>query len=329
MPRRHQPLEHPPGENPVPAAVDRHEVRRRRQRAEPVRRRDLPDPRPRAAHLRHHLRQPAGVAERRQRARHGERVDPEMVAHPVEGGDELGMPEPVADARPGHPVRLGEGAHADHPRLAHVERRERARRREVGIGLVEAEDAPARQPRHHLGDPRPLEPAPHRVVRVGEVEERRARLARGEKQRLGVLGVVAVGHGEKRPPEPRHVVVEGRVGPGRGHDRRPRRHEEPHQVAEQPVDPLAHGHVLRPHPVLRRQRRLELVELRIGVLPDLPRRRRHRGDRPRRRPEDALVRPDPRREPPAHGALLRLRPDEGHGRGQAGGEGRQAHGPEH
>ena len=178
-------------------------------------------------------------------------------------------------------------------------RRDRIGRGEVGIGLVEAEDGVAGKPRDHLGDARAGVPAPGRVVRVGEIDERRPGLARGEEQRLGVLGVVAIGDGNQPPPETRDVEGEGRVGAGRGHDRRAGRDEEPDEQAEQAVDPLAHHDVLRPDAVVGGQRGLEVVDFGIAVHPGLGGGVRHRGDGARRGAEDALVGADAGNERPA------------------------------
>ena len=252
------------------------------------------------------------------------RADAEVVAHPVEGGGEVGVSDGVADADPGHAVRLGEGPHADDAGVARVDRGDRVGGREVGIGLVETEHGVAGHPRDHLGDALSRVPRAGRVVGVREVEERRARLARGEKQRLGVLGVVAIGDGDELAAEARDVEGEGRIGAGRGDDGRAGGDEQADEEAEQTVDTLADDDVLRADAVVGGERGLQVAHLGVAVHPGLGGGVGHRGDGARRRAEDALVGADAGDEGPARGALLRLGTDEGHGGGQARRGGRGA-----
>jgi hypothetical protein len=234
------------------------------------------------------------------------------------------MPEGVADAQAGEAMGLGEGAHPDQARVGRIERRQGAGRRRVGIGLVEAEQAVAGQGVEEPRDRGGGMPGAHRVVGVGEVDERRPRLARRRGEAVEIGGVVAVGHGPQHAAEARDVVVEGRVGAERGDDRGAGRHQQADEAAEQAVDALADHDVLRPDAVVRGDRRPQVVAFRVAVHPGVPGGRGDGGDGARRGAEHALVGAEPGAEGPPQGALLRLGADEGHGGGQARGEGRQA-----
>ena len=198
--------------------------------------------------------------------------------------------------------------------------------REVGVGLVEAEDRAAGEARDHLADAGAGMPAPHRVVGICQVNQWRGGLAGGEEQRLGVLGVVAVGDGDELAAEAGDVVGEGRVGAGGGHDGRAGGDEEADEVAEEAVDAFADGDVRGGDAVVGGERGLELEELGVGVHPAVCGGVGHGGDGGRGRAEDALVGADPGGERAAEGAFLGLRADEGDRGGEAGGEGGQAHG---
>ena len=129
-------------------------------------------------------------------------------------------------------------------------------------------------------------PAAHRVVGVGEVDQRRAGAAGGEEQRLGVLGVVAVGDGDEAAAEAGDMVGEGRVGAGRGDDRRAGGDQQADEVAEQAVDALADDDVRGPDAVVGGERGLEVEHLGVAVLPGLgggarPSRRRRAGEGPK------------------------------------------------
>ena len=267
MPRAVSAVEDAAGVGAVAAAVDGDEVGGGGQRRQAVLRGDRGEALPAGGDLGGDLGDPGAVGERGQRPGDGEAVDAEMVAHTVEGGDELGMAEGVADARAGHAVRLGEGAHADHPRLVRVERRQGVGGCEVGIGLVEAEDRAAGEARDHLADAGAGMPAPHRVVGICQVNQWRGGLAGGEEQRLGVLGVVAVGDGDELAAEAGDVVGEGRVGAGGGDDGRAGGDEEADEVAEEAVDAFADRDVRGGDAVVGGERGLELEELGVGVHP--------------------------------------------------------------
>ena len=261
-----------------------------------------------------------------QRARLGDAVDAEVVADLVEALDHARLADRVADARAGHAVGLGEGAEADDLRIGDVDRRRGAGRRELAIGLVEAEHGAGRQPRDQRLDGRAVPPGAHRVVRVGEEQQARLLLVRERQQGVGILAVVDVRRGDQPPAIAGDMEVEGGIGAERGRDRHARLDEQAHDVAEQSVDALAHHDVLRLHAVLRGQRVLEVVVLGIAVFPGIGRLLAHRLDGARRRAEHALVGADAGAEQAAALALLRFRPDEGHGRGQLlddGGIGRQ------
>ena len=74
-------------------------------------------------------------------------VDPEMVAHLVEGADGLGFADGVAAAQAGQTVGLREGAEAQDIWAGDVQRRQRAGGRGFAIGLIEQQERRAAQQR--------------------------------------------------------------------------------------------------------------------------------------------------------------------------------------
>jgi len=270
------------------------------------------------------------VGERGQRADLCRAVQAEMVADAVEAGHRHRRPEGVADPRPGHAMRLGEGAEADHPRVLHVDPRQRLLGEEIGIGLVEEQQRARRQVIEHRLDPPRRLPRAHRVVRIGEIDEPRPGPGRAGDKAVRVLGVVAVGHLVQHAAEARDMVVEGRIGAVRGHHRLARGEEQSHREAEQPVDALARHDLRRCHAMTRGQRGAQLVAVGVAVFPRLGHRRPHRLDGPRRGAEAVLVGAEPGAAQEVAAQLERLGPGEGHRRRQAGGdrgEAQAVHGP--
>jgi hypothetical protein len=92
------------------------------------------------------------VGQRGQRAGLSDPAHAEVVADLVEGADQVGMADGVADAETGHAVALGEGAHPDHAGVGRVDRRGDAVRGEVDIGLVEDEHCPRGDMGNRFGD---------------------------------------------------------------------------------------------------------------------------------------------------------------------------------
>jgi hypothetical protein len=111
--------------------------------------------------------------------------------------------------------------------------------------------------------------------------------------------------------ETRDMVVERGIGPVRGDHRIARLDQQAHEVAQEPVDPLAHDEVRGPDAQMRGKRGLQVMALRVAVFPQFGRGRGDRLDRARRGAEAVLVRPQPRGEGRAAGAFLRLGADEG------------------
>ena len=243
-----------------------------------------------------------------------------MVADLVEGGDQIGMAERVADALAGHAIGLGEGAHADHARIVEGQRQRGGGRGAIDIGLVQHQQRVFGQRLHGAGDFGAVDPAAHRVVGIGDIDQLGPGLARPGEERVRILGIVAVGHLVQHAAEARHVVVEGRIGAVGGHHRVARLDQQADQRAEQPVDAFADGDPVRLDPVMGGQRLAQVVAFGVGIAPDGVERLAHRLERLRRGAEDILVRADPGGEGLALGAFLRFGPDEGDGGGQALGE---------
>ncbi len=129
-------------------------------------------------------------------------------------GHDLGVGHEVAEARPGHRPRLGEGAHDHHVAGARrVRRPERQGRRrgELAVGLVHHQQ-PGHQARHRGDLPGGVRP-PRRVV--GRAEERDHRIRPGHHPGHGVEVeaevVPAPAGGDGRTGDPGDVAVQ-RVG---------------------------------------------------------------------------------------------------------------------
>ena len=75
---------------------------------------DLAQPFATLSHPGDHFAEPGAVRDRGERTGLRDRAEAEMVAHPVEGGDQIRVADGIADPRPREAVRLGEGAHPDH-----------------------------------------------------------------------------------------------------------------------------------------------------------------------------------------------------------------------
>ena len=190
-------------------------------------------------------------------------------------------------------------------------------RRELDIGLVEHQQRAVRHRLDHRPDPVGTVPGAHRVVGVGDVDELGAGLGSLFDERLGVLVVVAVGHGDDLSAEARDMVVEGRVGARGGDHCVAGADREPDEVAEQPVDAFADHDIGGRRAGGGGQRLAQVVARGIAVFPDLGRRFFHRRHRAGRGTEDAFIGAEPRAERPPPVALLRFRPDEGDGGGEA------------
>ena len=226
------------------------------------------------------------------------------------------MPDAVADARPRHPMRLGEGAKAEHARVVRVHRPVRILPREVHVCLVEGEHDILGKRLDERPHPRRVVPGPHRIVGVGEVDERGPGLANRLREGVRILVVVAVGHRHEARTEARDMEVEGRVGAGRGHHRGSGLGQHPHHEAEQLVDAGPEADLAGIHPMMLGEERPEVVALRVAVPGDAFDRGAHGLGCTGRNPEGALVRTDANVERPAGPPLDGFGADEGDGRGK-------------
>ena len=313
---RDQPRQHRTRKGPVAPAIDGHEIGGRGQRVQPVVARNgsnrlarLGDPRDRG------LQVPLiGQSRQRRRLRHAAHA--EMVADLVEGIREIGMRQPIAHAQPGQPVRLGEGAQPDNARMVHIKRQDGTAGRGIGIGLVECQHRPLGQRIDHRLHGRRLMPASHRVVGIGEIDQFCINRPRLGQKRVWIFMVARIGHLVQHAAKTRHMVVEGGIGPVRGHDRIAGADEQPHEIAQQPVDPLAHHDIGAGHPVMRSDRFAQIVKLGVAIHPRLTGGLFHRRNRARAGAKDAFIGPDPRHEGGTARAFLRLGPDKGDRCGQ-------------
>ena len=219
----------------------------------------------------------------------------------------------------GHPVGLGEGAHADQPGVVHVDREDGVRRHEVQVRLVEHEEAAGRQAVQQIAHGVAAEIGSRGVVRVGEVEDGRLR-ARGQvRQRGQVVPVAAVGYRFQPAAEAVDVIDEGRVATeGRG-DGVARVHVHADDQSQQVVDPRAEGHVPDIHAVHRGQFGPQVVTFGVAIPRDASRGFAHGRRGPGRYAEGAFVGAD------AHAERFSLTTFDGFGTHEGGRGGQACH----
>ena len=180
----------------------------------------------------------------------------------------LGLADGVAAANAGKPVGLREGTHPQHVRPRRVDRRQCGGRADLAIGLVEQKHRRLGQRLDEAGDLVRLPPGAHRIVGIGEIDERAPFPGcTAVEQVVEALPVVLVGHGDQPPARARDMEVEGRVGAERRHHRRARLDEHAHDQAEQPVDALADNHVFVADAEMRRQCRLQVEIVGVAIHP--------------------------------------------------------------
>ena len=189
-------------------------------------------------------------------------------------------------------------------------------RRELHVRLVEGEHRVLGERRDERPYPRRIVPGSHRVVRVGEVDEGRPRVADGLGEGIRILVVVAVGNRHETRAKTRDVVVEGRIGARRRDHRGSGHGQHPHHEAEQLVDAGPEADLANVDPVMLGEGRPQVVALRVAVPGHLLDRGAHGLGRFRRDPEGALVGPDAKVEDPAGPPLDGFRADEGNGGGK-------------
>jgi hypothetical protein len=207
-------------------------------------------------------------------------------------------------------------ANPDHARVVGRDRRDGVGRRELDIGLVQQQEAAVGQRVERGGDALPPVPRAHRVVGIGKVDQLGACFPCAVEQRGDILVIVAIGHLVQCAAETGHVVVEGRICPLRGDDCIARRHEKPHEVAQQPVDTFAHQHVFGRRVHVRGKGKAQVMAARVAVFPDIGYGLAHGVDGRGRRAEKILVGAETGGERLPPGALLFFGADERHGCGK-------------
>ena len=130
-----------------------------------------------------------------------------------------------------------------------------------------------------------LPPGAHRVVGVGEIDQRRVLALHRRKQSVEAFAVVFVWHGDQPPAETCDVEVEGRVGPERGDDSHARRDHHAHDEVEQPVYAFADDDIVVGDAEMGSDRGLEVEIVGVAIHPHVWRRRPHGRDDRGRRPK--------------------------------------------
>ena len=246
-----------------------------------------------------------------------------VVADLVKGLDQRLGPDGISNPQPRQPMRLGKCPHPDHARVGGVKRRGGAGRGEVDVGFVEDQQCPGGHVVDHPGDGVGAVVAAHRIVGIGDVDQFCLRFPGLGDQTGGVFMVAGIGDGVQGAAIARHVKVEGRIGPGAGHNMVARPDQQAADKAQQAVDPFARHDVGRITAMMGGDGGAQVVHFRVGVFPAVNRRGLHCGNGAGRGAEGGFVRPKAGFERHAPGAFLRLGSDKGHGGGQAGGQRRQ------
>jgi len=227
--------------------------------------------------------------------------------------------------RAGQVVDFREGAHA---RIIGGHRGGCAFGSAFNISLIEDQKAVARQSVQGGDYVGTVMPTAHRVVGIGEIDEFRANLSGFGKKRRGILVIIAVGHFVERPAVTRHMVVECRIGPARGHHRIAIGYKQSHEIAQEPVDPLARNDVAWGQAVSCGKRLAQVMVLWVAVFPDVSRSLGHGRDGLGRGTKDAFIGAEARFEWGLAGAFLRFGAHKGHGRSEGLGKrgiGRASH----
>ena len=193
-------------------------------------------------------------------------TDPEVRADLVEISDNPLVGDAIANPQAGKTVGLGEGAQANQPGVADIQRSEAVLRREFHIGFVENKQAVVRQ----VGQDLLNNPAPQKgagwVVRVGQIKQLGLGLPRlGQQGVHVVVARLAVGHQRQATAETGHVVVEGGIGAERGNHGFAGIEERPHDQPQQAVDALADDQILRLYRHGRGEFLPQVVMFRVAV----------------------------------------------------------------
>ena len=241
-----------------------------------------------------------------------------MVADAVKARNRAGGAEAIANTLTREPISFREGTEADDVRHVgqSLDRGQGVFGREFAVGFIKHQQSGLRQGLCELDDGfRPV-PASHRVVRVGEIDERRIFALHGFKQRLHILAIVTIGHGHEPAAEAGNMVVEGGISAERGNDRRIVADDQTHHEPQKPVDTFADNEAIRRQTDPAGERLPQIMVLGIGIAPGERCRFAHGLDHRGRRTEAVFVRTETGAECRSHHAFLRLRTDEGNGRRQ-------------
>ena len=252
-----------------------------------------------------------------------------MVTDFIKGGNQRFRPQRVTHPRPGQPIGLGKGAHTDQARVFDIHRRRSAFGREFNIGLVQNKQCVRWQVFHRGHDIRAFVPCPHRVVRIGQIDQLRPHLGRLTEQGAGVFVVVAIGNLVQHPAKSRDMIIKRGISPVGRDNRIALFDHKPDQIAQQPVNAFADHDVFGANGMMRGQCCAQIMGFRVAIHPLIRRCLLHCGNRTGRRAKDVFIRPKTRLERAIIHTFLCLGADERHGgrkRGNKRGVSRSGHG---
>ena len=156
-------------------------------------------------------------------------------------------------------------------------------------------------------------PGAHRVVGIGEIDQRCIFASHGVEQRIQVLVVIAERHGDKLAAKACDMEIEGWIGTERGDDRGSWLDDQPDNESQKPVYAFADHHPFRRQAEMRAQRHAQIMVLWIGVAPAERGFARDCLNHRRGRTKTVFIGAKPRLKLRTTRPLLGFRPDERHG----------------
>ena len=201
-----------------------------------------------------------------------------MIADLVEGTDQIRGTYGVTHPQPRHAIAFGKGPQADHMRVVGGDFRRSSCWGKVDVGLIQHQQCRFRQRCNHPFQGGTFVPRAHRIVGVGEVDQLGLRGFGLGQQCLGVFMVAPVRDLVQDAAKARYVEIEGGIGPIRCHHRITGADKQPHQIAQQSIDPFADHDMIGRDAMVRRQSVAQFMHLGVAIHPDVGGSGHHRGD---------------------------------------------------
>ena len=152
-------------------------------------------------------------------------------------------------------------------------------------------------------------PRTHRVVRIGDVDQRRINFTGFGQQPVQILVIIQIGNGFDPRAQTLTVKIERRIGPIGSHDGRSRFQKQTAERPQQAVDSATNHDILGPDAMMSRQSGAQREKVSLPVFPYFRDSVLHRGDCHGGWSKDILVRADAGMERSPALALNRLGAD--------------------